>query len=147
MYHGTLWRALTLNNSTSLTGPLCHPVCGECRWPVNILLSNMKQLRHAVETSHEAFIVCHTASQLQVSEVNVAGHVIRVYCDQQQLGSPEYLALDSDGRVLVADMNKHVAVEQSPGTGASSARHRTSSTCSASMATVLRRTNSSTDRR
>ena len=34
--------------------------------------------------------------------------MIRVYCDQQQqLGRPEYLALDSDGRVLVADRYKH----------------------------------------
>ena len=81
-------------------------------------------------------------------EVDADGHVIRVYCDQQ-LGRPRYLALDSDGRVLVADNKKtsRVAVEQSSGTGPSSARHRTSSADSDAMATVLRRTNSSTDRR
>jgi hypothetical protein len=63
----------------------------------------MKRLRHTMETWRGTFIVCHT----QVVEVNDSGHVIRVYSDQQQLDWPFYLALDSDGRVFVADYYKH----------------------------------------
>ena len=68
---------------------------------------DMKDLRHAVETSRGTFIVCHMEPQPRVVEVDDSGHVIRVYSDQQQLGRPCYLALDSDGRVFVADWNKH----------------------------------------
>ena len=64
---------------------------------------DMKELRHAVETSRGTFIVSHYEPQPQVSEVDVTGHVIRVYCDQQQLVYPIYLSLDSEGRVFVAD--------------------------------------------
>ena len=42
----------------------------------------------------------HKVAQPEVCEVNVDGHVIHVYNDQQlQLVSPAYLSLDSDGRV------------------------------------------------
>ena len=74
--------------------------------------------------------------------------MIRVYSDQQQLGWPCYLALDSDGRVFVADYGQtsRVAAEQSPGTGTSPAGHGTTSVSEGAKATVLRRTNSSTHR-
>ena len=66
-----------------------------------------KQVCHAVETSRGTFIVSHREPQSQVSEVGADGHVIRVYCGQQRLGDPCYLALDSDGRVFVVDCWKH----------------------------------------
>ena len=68
---------------------------------------DMKGLEHAVETLHGTFIVCHWRPQRRVVEVDVAGHVTRVYSDQQQLTSPVYLALDSDSGVFVADIDRH----------------------------------------
>lgn len=65
-----------------------------------------KELLHAVETTHGTFMVSHAKPLSQVSEVDAGSHVIRVYSGRRQLGSPYYLALDSDGRVLVADYGR-----------------------------------------
>ena len=67
----------------------------------------VKGLQHAVETSRGTFIVCHYRPQRRVVEVDDSGYVIRVFSDEQQLGRLYYLTMDSDGRVFVADFNKH----------------------------------------
>jgi hypothetical protein len=82
--------------------------------PKHIPLPRYMEPRHAVETSHGTFIVCHTgrwwggAQHDQVSEVDVDGRVVRVYGGQRghgphQLDHPYHLAQDATGRLLVAD--------------------------------------------
>jgi hypothetical protein len=80
--------------------------------PKHIPLSDYIAARHAVETSHGTFIVCHIGrrddQRHQVSEVDVDGRVVRVYGGQcghgpHQLDYPLHLAQDAAGRLLVAD--------------------------------------------
>jgi hypothetical protein len=85
--------------------------------PKHIPLPDYMDPRHAVETSHGTFIVCHTGrytgrrdddQRHQVSEVDVDGRVVRVYGGQRghgphQLYYPYHLAQDAAGRLLVAD--------------------------------------------
>ena len=66
------------------------------------LPDNIQSPYHAVETSHGTYIVSHSRPQPGVSEVDGAGHVIRVYSDQQQLALPYHMTL-TGSRVLVAD--------------------------------------------
>jgi len=62
--------------------------------------------RHAVESPSGTYIVSHSNTQLkqqQVSEVNTEGQVLRQFSGSP-LGLPEYIAADSDGNIIVADM-------------------------------------------
>jgi len=43
----------------------------------------------------------------QITEINAENRVIHVCSDHQQLGIPNYLALDCEGRVFVAGGHKH----------------------------------------
>ena len=63
----------------------------------------VKELKHAVETSRETFIVAHRKPSVQVSEVDIDWKTVRVYSDDLALSDPIYLALDPDDRVFVAD--------------------------------------------
>jgi len=59
---------------------------------------------HAVESPTGTFVVMHRNTQLdqrQVSEVNTEGQVLRQFSGS--LDSPERIAIDSQGHILVAD--------------------------------------------
>ena len=59
---------------------------------------------YAVESPTGTFVVAHNNTQLrqwQVSEVNTEGQVLRQF--SSSLGSPRYIAIDSQGHILVAD--------------------------------------------
>ena len=59
---------------------------------------------HAVESPTGTFVVGHRSpqlTQLQVSEVNTEGQVLRQFSGS--LGWPVHLAVDSQGHILVAD--------------------------------------------
>ena len=72
---------------------------------------NIKEDRvyHAIESNWKSFFVSHGLSgNFKVSEIDSEGLEIRVFGDKQQLGYG-HLALDSVGRLLVADSkNKRV---------------------------------------
>jgi hypothetical protein len=68
---------------------------------------NMNGLYHAVETSRGTFVVGYSQPMPHISEVDDSGHEIRSYLGKLELGCPEYLALDSDGRVFVADRKQN----------------------------------------
>jgi len=59
---------------------------------------------HAVESPTGTFVVAHLniqLDQLQVSEVNTEGQVLRQFSGS--LGAPVHIAIDSQGHILVAD--------------------------------------------
>lgn len=74
--------------------------------------------RHALETDHDTFIVCHVNKFVEdtqldnhsVSEVDTDGRIIRSFSYQhhgikvQHFDWPRYLVLHDDGHVVVADM-------------------------------------------
>jgi len=61
--------------------------------------------KHAVESPTGTFVVAHRNTQLnqqyQVSEVNTEGQLLRQFSGS--LSSPEHIAIDSQGHILVAD--------------------------------------------
>jgi len=60
---------------------------------------------HAVESPTATFIVGHLNTQLaqyQVSEVSTEGQVLRQF-SSSSLGEPEYIAVDRQGNIFVAD--------------------------------------------
>jgi len=67
---------------------------------------------HAVESPTGTFIVGHYNTQLQqwqVSEVNTEGRVLRQFSPGPSLRLPEYIAVDSQGNIFVADYrNRHI---------------------------------------
>jgi len=75
------------------------------------LPNHMRELQHAVESPTGNFIVCHgalTSPVQRVCEVTTDGTLIRSYGGRRgdedgQLNSPTHLAVDTDGRVFVAD--------------------------------------------
>ena len=67
---------------------------------------DMRSLCHAVETSRETFVVSHEQPRPQICEVDVDGHVIHIFSNQVLLADPDHMAIDSDGRVIVASYNK-----------------------------------------
>jgi hypothetical protein len=83
---------------------------------------------HAVETKHNTYIVSHGSNQFEdaqsehnsVSEVNVDGRVVRTFTSQNteidsiQFNVPQYLTLDDNDHVIVADfLNERVVVLKS----------------------------------
>jgi len=69
----------------------------------------MKEVYHAVKTSHETFVVCyfkHLDSQPHVSEFDVDSNVIRDFSDQKSFVLPCYLAVGSNDQIFVADIRK-----------------------------------------
>jgi len=69
-----------------------------------VRLPDYMALEHAVESPTGTFVVCHRNTQLdqwQVSEVNTEGQVLRQFSGS--LSSPEHIAADSQGHILVAD--------------------------------------------
>jgi hypothetical protein len=63
------------------------------------------EVQHAIESNRNSFFVSHRQSDgvtNTVSEINSKGRVIRVFDNKEQLNCV-YLALDSVGRLLVAD--------------------------------------------
>ena len=63
---------------------------------------DMRQLKHAVETSRGTFIVAYHKPSVQVSEIDTYGAVMRIYSDELTICGPRYLAIDPDDRVFVA---------------------------------------------
>ena len=62
---------------------------------------------HAVESPTGTFVVIHRNTQLdqhQVSEVNTEGQVLRQFSGS--LGGPPHIAIDSQGHILVADLDR-----------------------------------------
>jgi hypothetical protein len=93
-----------------------------------IQLPDYMSALHAVETTHNTYIVCHrnrlardTESQRNsVIEMNVDGRVVRTFNSQHidigslQFNAPLYLALDDNNHVIVADRyNERVVVLKS----------------------------------
>ena len=74
------------------------------------------RLQHAVETESGNFVVSHflvNNSKCYISEINKSGQTVRRFYprdDSQQLTSAFALALDSHGRVFVADCNNNQVV-------------------------------------
>ena len=70
-----------------------------------VRLPSYMYLWHAVESPTGTFIVSHSNTQLnhqcQVSEVNTEGEVLRQF--SRPLGTPEHIAVDSQGNIFVAD--------------------------------------------
>ena len=67
---------------------------------------------HAIESNKDSFFVSHKQSDdkpITVSEINSEGRVIRVFANKEQLDCV-HLALDSVGRLLVADWNNRRVV-------------------------------------
>jgi len=78
-----------------------------------ICLETFMYLTHAVELNDDAFIVCHygeARDHLGVSQVNALGQVVRSYSGKVQLNNPDYLTLNSVGRVLVVDWEMRVVL-------------------------------------
>jgi len=72
------------------------------------LHADIESLFHAVQLSAGQFLVSHEGSLHRVCLVGVDGAVVRSYGGQEgsqltQMNSPVGLAVDRDGRVLVAD--------------------------------------------
>jgi len=68
-----------------------------------VRLPDYMYLMHAVESPTGTFVVCYLSTQLdqrQVSEVNTEGQVLRQFSGP--LSSPEHIAIDSQGHILVA---------------------------------------------
>ena len=68
-------------------------------------------IEHAIESNRDSFFVCHGHSNFRtVSEIDSEGREIRVFDSKQRLYCG-HIALDSVGRLLVADWNnKRVVV-------------------------------------
>jgi len=69
-----------------------------------VRLPDYMTLEHAVESPTGTFVVCHRTTQLtqlQVSEVNTEGQVLRQ--SRGLVGWPKHIAIDSQRHVLVAD--------------------------------------------
>jgi hypothetical protein len=66
---------------------------------------------HAIESKRDSFFVCHGQfdNNNTVSEINSKGRVIRVFDNNQQLRC-YHLALDSFGRLIVADLKNSQVV-------------------------------------
>jgi len=75
---------------------------------------------HAIQVSADQFMVCHECSLHRICLVGVDGAVVRSYGVQEgsqltQMNEPEGLAVDREGRVLVADEcnNRLLVIDQS----------------------------------
>jgi hypothetical protein len=105
-------------------------LCSEDGSELNrIRLPDYMWARHAVETTHNTYIVSHhnysgardtQSEHFGVSEVNVDGRVVRTFNSQHidigsiQFNEPLYLALDDNNHVIVADHeNERVVVLKS----------------------------------
>jgi hypothetical protein len=78
--------------------------------PVIILPGPGQAIRHASETKRGTFVVCWFGThdkEAQISEVDADGRVMRTFSDPLHLDDPCYLVLDSDGRVFIADYERH----------------------------------------
>jgi len=84
------------------------------------LHADMRNPRHAVQLSTGQFLVSHSCSSHRVCLVGVDGAVVRSYGGEKesqltQTNEPEGLAVDREGRVLVADERNHrlLVIDQS----------------------------------
>jgi len=84
------------------------------------LQADIKRPRHAVQLPTGQFLVSHYGSLHRVCLVGVDGAVVRSYGGQAgsqltQMNGPEGLAVDREGRVLVADQNNNrlLVIDQS----------------------------------
>jgi len=98
--HGTQLYT-TFNSTAGYIGPFVHP-------------------SHAVQLPTGQFLVSHSSSLHRVCLVGVDGAVVRSYCGQKgsqlaQMNYPTGLAVDREGRVLVADWrsNRLSVIDQS----------------------------------
>jgi len=98
-----------LNNKDEVYSLVVYDVVSGERLQSVQLPSFMKPT-HSIETTNNVFIVSHwdrvSRDQSGVSEVNSEGHVTRAFIGL--LNTPQYLTLDSLGRVLVIDWKYNV---------------------------------------